>query len=173
MRGEFIRFDGLVIPNNITNYGARTILAAALRNEVPTFFVGLVDAQPDPALLIQNVVEPEQINGYERKGVTRDNAGWPTEGSINGETYFESDWMTWEATGVPADPVDPEQDLKFPFTKAIRRLMLVQNPANVVDDLSDANLKVLALSTSLPSALTINVDTPEAARKFKYRLYAR
>lgn len=173
MRGEFIRGDGLVVPNNITNFGARTILAAALRNEIPTFYVGLVDAQPDPALLISNCVEPSFVNGYERKSITRDSLGWVTEGAINGETYFESDWLTWEATGVPADPVDPEQDLKFPYDKAIRRLMLVQYATNVDADLSDANLKVLALSSSLPSALTINTDTPEAARRFKYRLYAR
>jgi hypothetical protein len=173
MRGEFIRGDGLVIPNNITNYGARTILAAAVRNEVPTFYVGLVDAQPDPDLLISKVVEPAFVNGYARLPITRDNLGWPVEGTLNGETFFESEWLTWTASGVPADPVDPLQDLKFPFSKAIRRLMLVQHATNVVDDLSDANLKVLALSTSLPNALTINTDTVEAARKFKYRLYAR
>lgn len=159
LRGEFIRGDGLVIPNNITLYGARTILAAALRNDAPTFHVGLVYAAPDPDLLISDCVEPLFQDGYERKQITRDNAGWPVEGNLNGEPYFESDWLTWTAT---AD-----------FSEAILRMMLVQNATNMADDLSDKNLKVIALSGALPADLTITPTTPEANRKFKYRVYLR
>lgn len=159
MRGEFIRADGLVIPNNITLYGARTILAAALRNEVPTFYVGLVDAAPDPALLISQVSEPTFTAGYARQPVTRDNAGWPVEGTLNGEPYFESQWLTWASDDK--------------FSVAVRRLMLVQNATNIAGDLSDRNLKVLALSTPMPADLLITKDTIEANRKFKYRVYAR
>ena len=160
LRGEFVRGDGLVIPNNITLYGARTILAAALRNEAPTFFVGLVDAAPDPELLISQVVEPSMANGYARKGITRDAAGWPIEGNLNGEPYFESDWMIWAAAGGN-------------FDKPIRRMMLVQKATNVNGDATDANLRVIALSSALPADLTITPTTLEANRKFKYRVYLR
>lgn len=159
MRGEFHCANGLVLPNNITSYGAQILLAAAIRNEVPSFFVGLVDAVPDPALLIASVLEPQFVDGYERKQVSRDAAGWPVTGTLNGETWYETGWLTWVATA--------------PFTVPIRRMMLVGSQTNVGGDMSEKNLKVLALSSALPSALTITPDTPEADRKFKYRLYAR
>lgn len=162
MRGEFIRADGLVIPNNITTYGVRTILAAALRNEVPTFFVGLVDAAPDPDLLIAECIEPTLgVNNYHRQPILRSLGGWPTEGNVNGEPYFESEWQTFEAIGGS-------------FDTSVRRLMLVQKSGEPEADVpTDADLKVLALSSALPDDLVITPATLEANRKFKYRIYAR
>ena len=149
-RGEFHRADGLVIPNNVTNYGVRTLLAAAVRNEVPTFFVGLVDAAPDPELSMDDVIEPSiGINGYQRLAVERSNVGWPTEGVLNGEVFFETNWLVWTAVGGN-------------FNKPIRRLALV-----------DADSGVIALSGPLPADLTITPTTSENNRRFKYRLYAR
>lgn len=159
MRGEFHCANGLVIPNNITRFGARTLLAAAVRNEVPTFYVGLVDGAPDPDLLISSLSEPLFANGYTRQAILRSNVGWPVEGVVNGETYFESDWLTWASTDK--------------FDKPVRRLMLVSNQTNVADDATPKNLRVLALSATMPADLLITKDTPEANRKFKYRLYAR
>jgi hypothetical protein len=159
-RGEFIRSDGLVIPNNVTVFGRATLLAAALRNTVPTFYVGLVDASPDPELLIADCVEPAiGTHGYARIQITRDDAGWPGSGTLNGQPYLESDWMIWEATGGA-------------FDQAVQRLMLVSNATNIAMDVSDANLKVIALSAAMPLLLTVDVATLEADRKFKYRLYA-
>lgn len=159
-RGEYIRFDGLVIPNNVTVFGRATLLAAALRNTVPTFYVGLVDAAPDPELLIADCFEPTVgTNGYARIQITRDNAGWPGIGTLNNQPYLESDWLEWTAVGGP-------------FNQTVQRMMLVMHSTNVGADESDANLKVLALSAAMPLPLLVDVATPEADRKFKYRLYA-
>lgn len=160
LRGEFIRSDGLVIPNNVTVFGRATLLAAALRNTVPTFWVGLVDASPDPELLIADCVEPTiGAHGYARIQITRDNAGWPGSGTLNNQPYLESDWMIWAAAGGA-------------FDQSVQRLMLVSNQTNVAMDVTDKNLKVLALSAAMPQLLTVDEATLEANRKFKYRLYA-
>lgn len=157
VRGEFIRGDGLVIPNNVTIYGVRTLLAAALINEVPTFYVGLVEGEPDPALLIADCLEPTFTNGYARQQILRTDVGWPVEGTLNGQPYFESAFLTWTPSG--------------PFSLQIQRLMLVGNATNVDADTSDKNLKVLALSTAMPTAVILDADTPLEERRFKYRLY--
>jgi len=145
--------------SNVTVFGRSTLLAAALRDTSTTFWVGLVDASPDPELLIADCVEPTiGVNGYERIQITRDGTGWPGSGTLNGQPYVESDWLIWEATGGA-------------FDKTVQRLMLVVNETNVVDDESDENTKVLALSAAMPLALTVDEDTPEADRKFKFRIY--
>src|SRR3546814_18255946 len=41
IRGEFIRGDGLVLPNNITSYGAELLLAAALQGVATTLHMCL------------------------------------------------------------------------------------------------------------------------------------
>jgi hypothetical protein len=102
LRGEFRFDDGLVIPNNITIAGAQTILAAALRNTVPTFFVGLCSAVYAPDLDLEDIVEPAiATNGYARLAVARDSVGWPSDGLVNGEVYFESLPLVWVAAGGP------------------------------------------------------------------------
>lgn len=146
-RGEFIRGDGLVIPNNVTKVGARTLLAAALRNTVPVFTVGLVNAQPDPDLTLSDMVEPSVAGGYARKPVTRDEAGWPVMGELNGEPYFETAPLVWEATAA--------------YSESVRRLALFNGN------------DVLALSGAMPNDLLIDENTNLPNRTFKYRLYAR
>lgn len=154
LRGEFHCGNGLVIPNNITKSGAATILAAAMRNTVPTFWVGLVDGVPDPDLLIEDLVEPTiGTNGYGRIQITRDNTGWPTTGEVNGESYIESDWLTWVATGGN-------------FNQQIRRMMICSTQNGTTGN-------VFALSAALPALLTITPTTLLADRRFKYRVYLR
>ncbi len=153
LRGEFHCANGLVIPNNITKFGAATILAAAMRNTVPAFWVGLVDGVPDPDLQLEDLTEPTFTNGYARIAITRDGTGWPTTGEVNGEPYIESGWLTWAATGGN-------------FSEQIRRMV-------IVPDDTDTTGNVFALSAALPALLTITPTTLEADRRFKYRIYLR
>jgi hypothetical protein len=121
-RGEFIRRDGLVIPNNVTIAGARAVLAAALRNTVPAFWVGLCSAVYEPDLAIEDIVEPTiATNGYARLAVARDSTGWPGDGQVNGEVYFESLPLVWQATGGP-------------FDQPITRMFICQTQAGLTGD---------------------------------------
>jgi hypothetical protein len=89
LRGEFMRSDGPVIPNNVTTVGAQTILGAALRNTVPVLWVGLCSGGLCARSSDRRAAEPDYwTNGYARLPVTRDNVGWPTTGVVNGEVYF-------------------------------------------------------------------------------------
>jgi len=153
LHGEFRTPSGLVIPNNITKFGAETILAAALRNTVPTFWVGLVDGVPDPDLQIEDLEEPSFTNGYARIQIARSSGGWPGSGEVNGEPYLESDWLTWAASGGN-------------FSKSIRRMMIVADNDDTTGD-------VFALSAALPALRLITPTTLEADRRFKYRIYLR
>ena len=146
LRGEFIRGDGLVIPNNVTLAGKQMMLAAALRNIVPTFFIGLVDAEPAAAIDLAGK-EPSPAGGYARKPVSRDKIGWPGDGVLNGQPWVESDWLEWAAVGVKYD-------------KIVRRLALM----------SDAGL-VYALSAAMPEDLEITPTLEVQYRRFKYRIY--
>lgn len=153
-RGEFIRSDGLVIPNNITTVGVQTLLGAALRNTVPTFWVGLCSAVYQPDLRIEDLTEPTlATNGYARLAVTRDNVGWPSDGVVNGEVYFETLSLIWQAVGGP-------------FDKPVTRMFLCGSQNGVTGD-------VYALSAALPDDLIIDLTTGISDRTFKYRLYAR
>jgi hypothetical protein len=154
LRGEFVRSDGLVIPNNVTIAGARMLLAAALRNTVPTFWVGLCSAVYEPDLAIEDVVEPTiATNGYARLAVARDSTGWPGDGEVNGEVYFESLPLVWQATGGP-------------FDQPVTRMFISATEAGLTGD-------IFALSAPLPDDLVIDIDTLEVDRTFKYRLFAR
>lgn len=153
-RGEFIRPNGLVIPNNITTVGVQAILGAALRNTVPTFWVGLCSGVYEPGLRIEDLQEPTiAVNGYARLAVTRDAIGWPSDGQVNGEVFFETLNLVWAAAGGP-------------FDKSVTRMFICGTEAGVNGD-------VYALSAALPDDLTIDVTTNVTDRTFKYRLYAR
>lgn len=154
LRGEFRFQSGLIVPNNVTEAGATAILAAALRDTVPTFWVGLCNAVFEPDLDIGDIEEPTlATNGYARKAVTRDAVGWPGGGVVNGESYLESLPLVWAAVGGP-------------FDLAVTRMFLCQTENGLAGD-------VLALSAPLPDELLIDVDTAEVDRTFKYRLYMR
>lgn len=154
LRGEFHTGSGLVIPNNITKFGAATILAAAMRGETPAFWVGLVDGVPENDLQLEVLSEPAiGTGGYARIEIPADEDGWPTMAELNGEPYIESDWLIWEATGDG-------------FTVPIRRMVIVPTENELEGD-------VFAISAPLPSLRQITPGTPEADRKFKYRVYLR
>lgn len=153
-RGEFHLANGLVIPNNITIFGAQSILAAFARNTVPTFFVGLCSAVYEPDLEIGDIEEPTiGVNGYARLPITRDAIGWPSDGLVNNEPYIESLTLVWAAVGGP-------------FDKAVTRMFLTPEESAVNGD-------IFCLSGALPDEFTIDVDTLEVDRSFKYRIFGR
>jgi hypothetical protein len=154
LRGEFRFANGQVIPNNITTAGAHLLLAAALRNTVPTFWVGLCSAVYAPDLEVQDVVEPTiATNGYARLAVARDSTGWPSDGEVNGEVYFESLPLVWQATGGP-------------FDQPITRMFICGSEAGLTGD-------IFCLSGALPDDFTVDITTPEVDRTFNYRIYLR
>lgn len=154
LRGEFCRGDGLVIPNNITIFGASRILQAAMANVDLDFWVGLVNTAPDPELMIEDTLEPTLgVNGYGRIEIARSAIGWPTNGQVNNESYIESDWLTWLPVGGN-------------FDQAFTRMMLCPFEMLRVGD-------IIALSNALPEPLILTPATPLGERQFKYRLYLR
>lgn len=156
LRGEFRFENGLILPNNVTTAGSAAILAAALRNDVIQFWVGLCSAVYEPDLQIEDLVEPTlATNGYARLAVARDSTadGWPTGGLVNGENFLESKALIWEAVGGP-------------FDQPVTRMFICQTENGLSGD-------VLALSAGLPDDLLIDEDTAEVDRTFKYRLYLR
>lgn len=154
IRGEFIRADGLVIPNNVTTYGVKSIFRWALRDEDYSLFLGLANCSPNVLLEIEDLNEPTiGTGGYARQAVTR-TTGWPVFGQLNGEQYYETGLFVFTATGDG-------------FDKPINRLALINSETDVTGE------KVVALSGPLPAALTITTETPEADRTFKYRIYGR
>lgn len=155
LRGEFHRADGLVIPNNITTYGVKSIFMWALVNTGYSLHMALANCNPDPLLQIEDLGEPTIGTGnYARNPINRGIGGWPVEGEFNGEQYFETEVIVFEATG-------PGFDLP------INRLALVNNVGNVTGE------EVVALSGPMPEEITITVDTAEELRSFKYRIYGR
>lgn len=154
LRGEFRCGSGLVIPNNVTEAGARAILVGALRNIFSTLYVGLCSAVYEPDLQIQDIVEPTlALNGYARQAVARDSTGWPSDGLVNGENYLETLPLIFSAAGGD-------------FSQPVTRLFLSQTANGTTGD-------VLALSAPLPDDLLITPTTPLVDRTFKYRLYLR
>jgi hypothetical protein len=154
LRGEFIGGNGLVLPNNITKFGAESLLSMALRDSGLTLWVGLVDAVADAELQIEDVEEPTLgVGGYARLPIDRSELGWPVAGLVNDEPFLESRMLTWAASGVD-------------FDKPIRRMMIVTSSTALTG-------AVFALSTPLPAARTITTITAESLRQFKYRIYLR
>jgi len=153
MRGEFITKGGLILPNNISSEGARVILAAAFRNDVPTWYMALVRGVPSLTMTSATLTEPTiGTNGYARVGVARSNVGWPTEGVSAGERFIETDWITFAASGGN-------------FNQAIQRVALLGTNAY------NAANPVYALSAALPAERVITPSTALGDRQFKYRVY--
>lgn len=155
LRGEFITGRGLVIPNNISIFGAQTMLELALLNTAENFYVGLGSGVYTPDMTVADMDEPTiGTNGYARIQILRSNVGWPNTGEVNGERFVESEFLIWEAVGGA-------------FDKPITRMFIALSQAGV------AATGVFAISGALPDAITIDEDTDESDRKFKYRLYLR
>lgn len=155
MRGEFIRGDGLVIPNNITTYGTEMILRWAFQDAAYALHMGLANCSPALDLAIESLNEPTiAVNGYARQALAKDNVDWLTYGTLNGESYLESKEVVFAATGGD-------------FDKAIVRMALINSEAALTGTL------VVALSNPLPAPIIITPTTPAPERTFKYRIYAR
>ena len=152
-RGEFIRGDGLVIPNNITNVGAEVILEATFRNANYDFWVGLCSGVYAPILDVSDLVEPAVgANGYERVQLNRNETDWPLTDVLNGERFIESRDMIWTATGGA-------------FSQPITRMFMCFA--------EEGESAVFALSASLPDEVIIDEDTDISQRSFRYRVYLR
>lgn len=162
LRGEFRRQDGLVIPNNVTNVGRAAYLRFVF-NGVDTgvpilaggnFYIGLCNTIPFDAMTLADIAEPtEGLNGYDRIAVTRNNAGFPNTGTVNGEPFIETADIVFTATDVG-------------FDSAISRLFLTPIITGAVGDL-------YALSEAIETPLTILTSTPVGQRTFRYRTYFR
>lgn len=155
MRGEFIRGDGLVLPNNITTWGAESILRAAF--QFPRYnlalWMRLVDAVYTPGLQVSETLEPTlDTNGYVPREVRVDGSDWATFGSANGEPYVESVPRVFQAVGGN-------------FSRAISRIALSPDLARTG--------AIFSLSSPLPAPLLITPTTPAVERTFRYRLYLR
>lgn len=155
LRGEFIRGDGLVIPNNITTVGAKELLQRAIQGVVAfDMFVALVAGVFTPELQVDDLEEPViGTGGYARIDLLQSPTDWPTVGQVNGEWYIESKPLVWAAVAVP-------------FSAAITRMAIVDSESDLTGD-------VFALSGALPGDLTITPETEESDRTFRYRIYLR
>ena len=154
LRGEFIRGDGLIIPNNVTTYGVKSFFRWALRNEDYSLHMGLANCSPNVLLQVESLNEPAiGVGGYARKPIAR-TTDWPVFGTFNGEQYYETSVFIF-------DSVDAGYD------KPVNRLALINSLSEVTGE------KVVALSGVLPAEITITPATPEAQRSFKYRIYGR
>lgn len=138
----------------LTQFGRETLLGMALRDSSTSLYVGLCDAEYSETLQLEDITEPTiGVNGYARIGIGRDALGWPGDGLVNNEVYFESDWLTWTASGGD-------------FDAAIQRMFVCTDATATTGDL-------IALGGALADPITITPTTPEADRKFKFRFYAR
>lgn len=154
IRGEFIRADGKVIPNSLTEFGAQLILQLAFQNSTTDLWLGLCNTVPSSGLQIESTSEPTiGVGGYQRIQLAPTIVEWPTVGFLNGEAYVESMPVTFTATGSG-------------FDKPIRRLMLVASHDSLTGN-------VFSISSALPSLLTVLPTTPAIERTFKYKLYLR
>lgn len=154
LRGEFIRGDGLIIPNNVTTYGVKSFFRWALCDEDYSLHMGLANCAPNVLLQVESLNEPTiGVGSYARKPISR-GTGWPVSGTFNGEQYYETSVFVF-------DSVAPGYD------KPVNRLALINALSETTGE------KVVALSGPFPAEVTITPATPVEQRSFKYRIYGR
>lgn len=150
VRGEFIRGDGLVLPNNFTTEGMLSILKASLRNETIGFYMGLVRGIPSKTGTVESLEEPTfGTGGYARQLIERSSVGWDDAGIVGGEAYAQTKLVTFPATGN--------------YTDLVNRLMIHGHATN--------GGAYISLSVPMPADLQITAATPLAQRQFRYKLY--
>lgn len=153
MRGQFIRGDGLVIPNTVSIAGARMLLDAALKNIVPTFYMGLVKGVPTPGMTLGDMQEPTiGVHGYARKAIARSVAGWTTSGYVGNEAFLATDFLDFTPVGGVYD-------------KSIQRCMLL--PSTSVDPTTP----VYSLSAALPAEVILDPAMDHGLLIFQYQLF--
>ncbi len=154
LRGFFRRADGLSLPNNVTLFGAQTILVAALRDTATEFWLGLVNCVPDRTLQLEDLNEPEfGTGGYARQQITRDIMGWPVLSTLNDEPFVQSEWVTFPATDAWSGPVN--------------------RPALFTTDTDRFGDGVIALGSAWSPETLYDESSVDNTRTFRYRLFLR
>lgn len=152
MRGEFIRGDGLVIPNNVTIFGTNKLLGMLFQQLPGTLYVGLCSGVYSPTVTTIELTEPTLgVGGYHRLEAPRGLASWPTQGTLNGESFVESADLIFVPTAAA-------------FDEEVSRLFISD---------SAAGTGVMMLGGAFPAAVTLTPMTPIAQRTFRYRFYLR
>jgi len=153
LRGEFVRGDGLILPNNVSLAGSQAILTAWARGTVPTFVFGLIKGSPTLTMTETNVGEPTiGHNGYNRIAVTRDVNGWPVFGNVGVENYIGTKPLVFTPTGGAFDQ---------PIQRVALFDSLTKDPAH----------NIYSMSAPLQNEVILDVSTPVEQRTFYYRLY--
>lgn len=143
LRGQFIRGDGAIIPNNITKAGALLLLKGCFQDVTRGFILHLADAAYTPDLAVADLGVPSNLGGYAGKEVT-----FPTSGFVNNEAYVESAAAVWAPTVA--------------YSKTISRLALLAEPGTIVFGVSQAFAPIV-----------LTPDTAIELRTFRYRVYLR
>jgi len=146
VRGEYIRADGKVIPNQFTQAGMELLLKAAFWRDqtVSDWLMGLCMQIPQDNISVNDLNEPTiGLAGYGRQTLTWVQTDWPVIGSVANETFVESASKTFPLTGALSGPVT--------------RLFLI------------AGNTVVSISSPINDSPQI-YSSPQT---FKYRLYFR
>ena len=144
-RGEYIRQDGLVIPNQLTMVGANSVLQAAFKHDEGIVWqMGFCSNAPAVDLSLANLDEPTVgVGGYQRVLLPFNPTNWPVLGSVNGETYVETTNCVFNLVG----PID------VPVTRLF---------------LSDG-INVMSISSAITDAPILLTGL----NSYKYRMYFR
>jgi hypothetical protein len=163
LRGEFIRGDGRILPNNITSRGAQRILSRAFSQldgttvvdpSLEINYIALGKGVYTPTVAFADLGEPTVgVGGYAREVIPFGATGW-TQAQLNGEWYVESKQFGFAVTSA--------------YDKPVNRLILTGASG------ADVNSVGTPWAVSSPfDELTIDASTPDILRTFKYRLYLR
>lgn len=147
----------LFVPNLITNEGVVAYLKMIGRDTQTDiasggdFYLGLCGNVNDPTATLASLTgEPAVANGYSRKAITRDAAGWPTLDTLNGVNRICTAIKSFTASGGD-------------FSAAFRRAFL----CNV-----SAGSSGLLLGISGPLEATLLIEDGETV-DMRYELYLR
>lgn len=157
--GRFIhKRTGIILPNRIVNEGELEFLRMLMRADVSVvasggnFYVGMTSGAISDTDTLTEIAanEPGVVNGYAREAVTRNAAGWPTEGISNNVRFIKSVQIDFTAAGGD-------------FDTAITRIFLCSVASGTAGTL-------FAVSAALATPLTVLDTTTES---FFYEIYMR
>lgn len=160
--GRFVWFPGdpereIITPNNVLDQGEESFLKMITRADVSevsaggNFYIGLCGAAFTEATVLATLSgEPSTTNGYARQPVTRDAAGWPTIGTINGLWRALTATINFTASGGD-------------FSTAISRAFLTNVVSGTVG-------RLFSVGGALPAPLLVTNGLTVPVR---YELYLR
>lgn len=145
IHGEYLRSDGLVLTNQLTQKGMQQLLQTTFGHIVaPTWSMGMCMQIPQDVIALTSMNEPTiGVNGYQRVALAFGVINWPTIGFVSGETYVESVNCAFPLTGV--------------LDKPVTRLFLTDG------------VEVMSISSPLASTPQLY----NSLQNFQYRLYFR